>query len=100
MYLHDRERDETVLVSTNAVGKQGNGDSGEIHLQGEGWNSDLTISADGEWVAFASQATNLLPAGIEKRSCYDAYLVGAYTCYDLFVYQRQSGTLTWISHPR
>lgn len=100
VYLHDRERDETVLVSTNAVGKQGNGDSGEIHLQGEGWNSDLTISADGEWVAFASQATNLLPAGIEKRSCYDAYLVGAYTCYDLFVYQRQSGTLTWISHPR
>lgn len=98
VYLRDRERDETVLVSADAVGKQGNGDSGEIHLQGEGWNSDLTISADGGWVAFASQATNLLPAGIEKHSCYEANLVGAYTCYDLFVYQRQSGTLTWVSH--
>ncbi|MGQ0553499.1 MAG: hypothetical protein ACT4PU_09805 [Planctomycetota bacterium] len=49
-YLHDRQTGQTTLLHASAQGEQGNGPAGYV-----------TISGDGRWAAFTSQATNLLP---------------------------------------
>ncbi len=49
IFLHDRSEGTTARVSLGNVGEQGNGPS-----------TDPAISADGRWVAFASEATNLV----------------------------------------
>ena len=49
-YIHDWQTNQTSLVSRNAVGIAGNGDS-----------SQPTISSNGQYVAFTSLATNLAP---------------------------------------
>ena len=48
IYIHDWQTNQTSLVSRNAVGIAGNGDS-----------SQPTISSNGQFVAFTSLATNL-----------------------------------------
>lgn len=68
-----------------------------ISLQQGGFSSDVRVSGDGRFVAFSSQAANLLPAGAEKRQCFDPIIVGAYPCYDLIVYDRQTKELNWIN---
>lgn len=49
IYLHDRQTGETKLVSANTLGLPANGNS-----------SDPSISADGRFVAFASEASDLV----------------------------------------
>jgi len=88
------------LVSADAQGNPGDGPSGIILLQQEGFSSDITLSGDGHYVAFSSQAANLLPAGVEKRQCFDPIIAGAYACYNLFIYDRLEGTLSWVSQPK
>ena len=97
MYLLDRLTGEMNLISKDANNNEGNGPSGVVALQQEGWSSDIHISGDGRYVAFSSQAANLLPPGVTKRQCFDPYVVGAYACYDLFVYDRETDELTWLS---
>ncbi len=100
VYLLDHQTGKLVLISANAQGVPGNGASGVISLQQEGFSSDVRISGDGRFVAFSSQAANLLTEGVEKRQCYDPYIgIGAYPCYDLFLYDRQEGNLTWVGQP-
>ena len=50
VYVHDRTLAQTTRVSVGAGAIQGDGDSGEP-----------AISGDGRWVAFRSAATNLVP---------------------------------------
>ena len=50
VFVHDREKGETTRVSVSSEGVQSNGSSGES-----------SISADGRFVAFYSEATNLVP---------------------------------------
>lgn len=50
IFLHDRTLNTTVLVSMDAQGNPSNGDS-----------YSAVISSDGRFVAFTSQATNLVP---------------------------------------
>ncbi|MRR28959.1 hypothetical protein EG834_01180 [bacterium] len=97
VYLLDRQTDEAIVISKDANNNWGNGPSGVVSLQQEGWSSDIHISGDGRYVAFSSQAANLLPPGVTKRQCFDPYVVGAYACYDLFVYDRVKDELTWLS---
>jgi len=97
VYLLDRQTNEAIVISKDANNNWGNGPSGVVALQQEGWSSDIHISGDGRYVAFSSQAANLLPAGVTKRQCFDPYVVGAYACYDLFVYDRETDELTWLS---
>ena len=52
VFVRDRQAGTTKLVSSNSVGGQGIGDSGYP-----------SISADGGYVAFESQATNLVAGG-------------------------------------
>jgi Tol biopolymer transport system component len=73
IYVHDRDTGETTLVSVSSDGLQGNADSfGE------------SISADGRFIVFESEASNLVPG--------DANGVK-----DIFVHDRQTGKTELIS---
>jgi Tol biopolymer transport system component len=100
VYLLDRQTNTLTLVSADQNGESGDGNSGMISLQQEGFSSDVQISGNGGWVAFASQAGNLLPQWVEKRQCYDPTIVGGFPCYDLFVYNNQTKVLNWIGQQK
>lgn len=67
IYLHDLRTGETVLVSVASNGAAGNGPS-----------IMADVSADGRYVAFSSQATNLVPNDANANS-------------DIFIHDRQTG---------
>jgi Tol biopolymer transport system component len=73
IFVHDLTTGATTRVSVSSAGAQGNGDS-----------DSATISADGRYVAFASTATNLVPADTNARS-------------DIFVRDLTSGKTTRVS---
>jgi hypothetical protein len=50
VFVHDRQTGETTLVSVSSSGEQGNNDSGYM----------ISISGDGRYVAFNSNASNLV----------------------------------------
>ena len=56
IYVYDREQDSYERVSVANDGSQADGDS-------DGWYDALSISGDGRFVAFSSQAANLAPGG-------------------------------------
>ncbi len=72
-FLYDRSTGETTRVS---VGQQGGNP--------DGFSLMPTISADGRFVAFVSQATNLVPEDNNER-------------LDVFVYDRTMGTTKRVS---
>ncbi len=76
IYVHDRDMGRTDLISLGADGLAGNGDA-----------VDAALSADGRWVVFSAQATNLI--------ANDAN--GANGAAHIFVYDRQSGALERVS---
>ena len=56
MFVRDRQTGTTQRVSVGSGGVQGNGDS-----------CDPAISADGRFVAFGSDASNLVPGDTNTR---------------------------------
>jgi len=74
VYVHDLQTKQTSRVSVSSAGAQGNGYSG--------WPS---ISGDGRYVAFASEATTLAPgsAGYQRA---------------IYLRDRQAGTTTRVPH--
>ncbi len=77
VFVYDRDTDSIERVSIDNDGNQGNGRS-------SGDSSPPVISADGRYVAFTSQATNLVEG--DTRSIPDAFL-----------YDRQTDTIKRIS---
>ena len=77
-FVHDRQKGLTELVSVDSSGNQGNGWSG-ISV----W-ARSTISGDGRYVAFDSQATSLVPGDTNGQP-------------DVFVRDRQAGTTELVS---
>jgi|GEM_PF-2042504 len=73
IFVHNRETGETTRVSVYSDGTQGNGNS---------YNS--SISADGRYVAFESNATNLVADDTNSKS-------------DIFVHDRQTGETIRVS---
>lgn len=73
VFVHDRTTRETIKVSVASDGKPGNGNS-----------FAPSISADGRFVAFASEATNLVPRDTN----------GA---IDVFVYDRETSRTSRVS---
>lgn len=69
VFLHGVAAGTTTRVSVSSAGAEGNGQA-EL----------AAISKDGEWVAFASWASNLVPGDANDKS-------------DLFRYQRATGTV-------
>jgi hypothetical protein len=100
VYLLNHQTGQLTLVSADSSGTPGNGESRIISLQQEGFSSDVRVSGDGRFVAFSFQAANLLSEEVEKRKCFAAIIVGAYPCYDLFVYDHQSEESNWVSRPK
>ncbi len=73
IFVHDRQTGETQCVSIASDGTKGNGES-----------EQLSISADGRYIAFMSEANNLV---IGDTNGY----------WDIFVHDRQSGKTQRVS---
>jgi Tol biopolymer transport system component len=73
VFVHDRQTGATTRVSVGPGGAQANSDS--LHP---------AISADGRWVAFRSDASNLLPGDPSIET-------------NVFVHDRQTGTTSRVS---
>jgi Tol biopolymer transport system component len=76
VFVRDRSSGTTERVSVRSNGAQGNGDSGD--------GIGLTISADGRYVAFASDSSNLVPGDTNAFA-------------DTFVHDRRLGTTERVS---
>jgi Tol biopolymer transport system component len=75
VFVHDRLSGATERVSVDSSGAQGNGDSGF---------NGLSISGDGRYVAFTSDATNLVAGDTNG-------------CSDVFVHDRQTAATVRVS---
>ncbi|NDJ86391.1 MAG: hypothetical protein GYB66_10925 [Chloroflexi bacterium] len=73
IFLHDRQTGETTRVSVDSSGQQANHNS-----------RHPAISSDGRYIAFSSQATNLVPGDTNEQ-------------IDVFVHDRVSGETTRVS---
>jgi len=73
IFVHDRKKGLTTRVSVDSAGVEGNGQS-----------SGPSISANGRFVAFYSEASNLVPEGGNGT-------------YDVFVHDRKKGLTTRVS---
>lgn len=73
VFLHDRQTGTTTRVSVGPGGVEADDGSG-----------GAAISGDGRWVAFSSRASNLVPGDTSHIA-------------DVFVYDRQTGTVTRVS---
>jgi Tol biopolymer transport system component len=74
IFVRNRQTGTTQRVSIGPGGRQSNGDVGE----------ESSISADGRFIAFASQATHLVPGDTNNTA-------------DVFVRDRQTGTTERVS---
>jgi len=81
VFVHDRLTGQTERVSVNGVGSQGNS-----HSLGS------AISADGRFVAFQSDATNLVAN--DNNNNYDDC---GFSCWDVFVHDRLTGATERVS---
>jgi Tol biopolymer transport system component len=73
VFVHDRDKGETTRVSVSSTGLQSDGDS-----------FGVSISPDGRFVAFGSNATNLVSEDLNG-------------VMDVFVHDRQSGLTSLVS---
>jgi len=78
IYVHDWQLNQTTLISRNGIAAAPTG--------GNGASITPSISSDGQYVAFVSSATDLLPAGSSAVSGQQIY-----------VYDRQLGRATLVS---
>jgi Tol biopolymer transport system component len=78
VFVHDRATGATTRVSVATGGAQGNGDSGAA------WDDVAAISADGRFVAFFSEASNLVAGDTNG-------------VHDVFVHDRDTGVTTRVS---
>src|SRR5262249_41922828 len=67
LFLYDRVTSEISVVSHAAGMPQQGGDGRTI-------GADFTISADGHFVAFSSEAENLLPGGLDNNRQQDVFI--------------------------
>jgi archaellum component FlaF (FlaF/FlaG flagellin family) len=75
VFVHDRQAGQTTRVSVDSGGLQGN-------LHSYSWRP--SISSDGRFVAFSSEASNLVPGDTNDDG-------------DIFVHDRQTGQTTRVS---
>jgi Tol biopolymer transport system component len=73
IFVHDRDKGETIRVSVSSDG-----------LQADAGSYGVSISPDGRWVTFGSNATNLVPDDLNGLM-------------DVFVYDRQTGQTERVS---
>jgi len=86
IFVRDVDTSTTTMVSVSSIGEQGDADS-----------YSPSISNDGQWVAFTSQATNLYPGDLNTFCDYDGDSIPAENCSDVFVFDRGTGDLYLVS---
>ncbi len=99
VFVQNRHTGQIQQVSVSSNGQPADNPSGYITLQTEGFGSDVVISGNGKWVAFTSQAANLLPDRKNKRTC-SLPVWGEFPCYDLFLHNLESGETQWVNIPQ
>jgi Tol biopolymer transport system component len=82
VFLYDRVSGGTVLVSHASSSRV---TAGSADLDYYAGNIPVSLSADGRWVVFASQATDLVPGGVNPAQAVTVYL-----------YDRTSGGVTLV----
>jgi Tat protein translocase TatC len=75
VFIHDRQTGSTERVSVDSLGNEGTGHSGQF---------GISLSADGRYVAFDSEASNLVAADTNDTT-------------DVFIYDRESGATRRVS---
>jgi Tol biopolymer transport system component len=83
VYVYDRATHRSTLVSRNTRGDLGNADS-----------YSPVMAADGSRVAFASEASNLVPGDTNGAACPRT---GLDACVDYFAFDLRTGRLTRVS---
>ena len=83
IFLRDRLLGKTVRVSVSSTGAEANGNSGMFDELGE----SCSISADGRFVTFTSDATNLVDG--DTNSLTDIYV------HDAFTHQTSRVSVAW-----
>ena len=73
VFVHDRQTGTTTRVSVDSTG-----------AESDGWSGDPSISADGRYVAFGSEATNLVAGDTNALA-------------DIFIHDRQTGATTRVN---
>jgi len=84
VFVHDLVTAETDRVSVNSNGEGGNS-----------WSEDPALSADGRYVAFVSNSSNLVPA--DRNSIGEIATGGARGSWDIFVHDRTTGRTERVS---
>jgi Tol biopolymer transport system component len=78
VFLYDRSSRTTALVSHSTAGAA---------TAGNGGSDAARISADGRWVSFKSEASNLVPGQVDAAGMLD-----------LFLYDTTTGAITLVTH--
>jgi Tol biopolymer transport system component len=84
LFLYDRMAGTMVLINHAA---------GDPSTTANAEATSSVLSADGRWVAFASTATNLVAGQVE------GVIQNAISAPDVFLWDRDSGLISLISHP-
>jgi TolB protein len=87
IFVRDRVSGTTELVSVNSSG-----------VPSDGFSIDPAISADGKYVVFTSDATNLVPG--DTNQCFNGLLDETSRpgdCPDIFVHNRETGLTERVS---
>jgi len=82
IFVHDRNYETTERVSIASDATKANGNS-----------SSQTISAEGRYVAFSSDASNLIPNG--THVCRDS--ISSFQCNHIFIHDRSTGITERVS---
>jgi len=100
VYLCDRQSGTVTPVSVAPDGAPADGPSGLVTGH-EGYSDSLSLSADGRWLAFTSQASNLVPGQTKDKRCQRplAVLPDAPHCYDVYLYDRETGAMALLGEP-
>jgi hypothetical protein len=98
--LCDRQRGTITPVSVAPDGISADGPSGLVYGH-EGYSGSLSLSADGRWLAFTSQASNLVPGQTKDERCQRplAVLPDTPHCYDVYLYDRETGVIALLGGP-
>ncbi len=87
VFVRDRIAHTTERVSVASDGSEGNGDSGTLFSYGTAiWGEQISVSDDGRYVAFVSDANNLVT---DRTRVYSPYGWPSYN--RVYVHDRQTG---------
>lgn len=88
IFVHDRQTGQTTRISIASDGTQGNGASG---LYG------VSISDNGRYVTFYSEASNLISEDTNNYCDQYGNPGGTFNCPDIFIHDRNTGQTSLVS---